>query len=172
MKELEKLIKKIRTTENATPEMLMEGVSKYYERGLKRKKIYRQEDVVGYLKSITASEKTEGVYIFYLDVKNKIMEYEKVSEGTVECSLMYPREIVKRALDVGAYSVIMAHNHPSGESTPSEQDDKATRKVVFALSCLGIKMLDHVIVGGNTYYSYHEEGKIETYTAEYRRIRV
>lgn len=89
----------------------------------------------------------ESFYIFTLDTKNQINGIFEVSRGTLNTSIVHPREVFKRALLQNANSIILIHNHPSGDPTPSQEDLKMTKKLIEAGNILGIKILDHVIIG-------------------------
>ena len=89
----------------------------------------------------------ESFYIFTLDTKNKINGIFEVSRGTLNATIVHPREVFKRALLQNANSIILIHNHPSGDPTPSQEDLEMTKKLVEAGNILGIKILDHIIIG-------------------------
>lgn len=108
----------------------------------------------------------EVVGVFCLDMKGKINSYFEVSRGGVENSMMSAREIFKRAITANASSVILVHNHPSGEPTPSADDTSVTRTMVKAGEILGIRVLDHIIIGDGETYSYGNEGLISEYRYE------
>lgn len=102
---------------------------------------------------------------FFLNSKNQISGFSEVSHGTVSETIVHPREIFKGAVLSNASSIIIAHNHPSGVLTPSQEDDEVTQRIKKAGDILGIRLLDHVIVdtdseGGRSYFSYREAGKI------------
>lgn len=126
-----------------------------------------QADVVNYFKMISSGEKKESVHALFLDAKNRIIEASKLSEGTVSQSLLYPREIIKRAITCGALGIIIVHNHPSGDPAPSENDRKITRKLLFASREMDINLLDHIVIGGNEYYSFYEQGLMAQYNSEH-----
>jgi len=100
--------------------------------------------------------KQEKFMVLILDTKNKIIREEVVSVGTLDSALIHPREIFKSAIKESANAIIVVHNHPSGDCSPSEEDIKITSKISAAGETLGIKMLDHVIVGFENYWSWQE----------------
>jgi len=100
-------------------------------------------------------EKQENFYILMLNNKNFIIGQEKISMGTVDSSIIHPREIFKPAIKNSASRVILVHNHPSGDSSPSKEDREVTEEIVKAGEILGIQVLDHVIIG-NSYWSWKE----------------
>lgn len=106
------------------------------------------------LRLLEAAE--EYVYTLALDNKNKATGLFEISHGTVNSSVISPREIYIRALLLGASSIILFHNHPSGDVTPSKDDILVTKRVKAAGELLGIELLDHLIVG-DKYYSFREE---------------
>lgn len=93
-----------------------------------------------------------------LDARNRIIGYEVVSIGTLTASLVHPREVFVGALLQKAAGVIIAHNHPSGEITPSPEDKETTRRLVKAGELLGVPILDHLILGDGKYFSFKESG--------------
>jgi len=101
----------------------------------------------------------EYAYMVAVDTKCKPIGVFEISHGTVNASLVTPREILIKALLVGAVSIIIAHNHPSGCSEPSLLDIKMTRRIKKACDLIGINLLDHLIVGDLEYYSFKEKNK-------------
>lgn len=96
----------------------------------------------------------------FLDNQNRLIANEVLFRGTVDAASVYPREVVKRALQLNAGAVIFAHNHPSGETTPSHNDQSITKKLEECLSLFSIRTLDHFIVGKQGVYSFAEHGLI------------
>lgn len=89
----------------------------------------------------------EQFRVLYLDHRNNLIEDEMVAEGTVDHAPVYPREVVRRALEVSASSMVLVHNHPSGDPTPSRADIEMTRRVVDAARALDLQVHDHIVVG-------------------------
>jgi len=114
---------------------------------LERTVLSSWQQVVDYCRSQLAHEKTERFHLLFLDRKNALIADEAQSRGTVDHTPVYPREVVKRALELGASALILVHNHPSGDTTPSQADIAVTREVVAAATPLGIEVHDHIIVG-------------------------
>jgi DNA repair protein RadC len=129
-----------------------------------------QKDVIEYFRAACALEDRESVHALFLDAKNRVIDNEKMGEGTLTQSVVYPREIVKEAIHKGALSVVLVHNHPSGSPLPSEADRKITKKLLFAAKELDLNLLDHMIVGRDGYFSFYEQGLIEKYNFEYRSL--
>lgn len=96
----------------------------------------------------------------YLDSRMRIIKQENIFVGSLNESVVHPRDIFKIALEENAAALILAHNHPSGDSSPSSFDIKMTKELVKSGKMLGIPVLDHVIIGGKTYFSFKEKGLI------------
>jgi len=96
----------------------------------------------------------EEFWVLLLDGANKVLSWERVSQGTVDQTPVYPREVLALALSRQAAGVIMVHNHPGGDPKPSRMDQEITRQVALAAHGLGVKVLDHVIVAGKEYFSF------------------
>jgi DNA repair protein RadC len=111
-----------------------------------------------YLAGYLLAAKREHFVCLYLDVRNQIIRVETLFSGTVDAASVYPREIVAKALQVGAVNIIIAHNHPSGSSRPSEADHRVTEKVRKALSLVDICLLDHLVLGQGEFFSFAKEG--------------
>jgi DNA repair protein RadC len=110
--------------------------------------------LLDYLQVALSHEPIEQFRVMFLDRKNVLIKDEVQQRGTVDHTPLYPREIVKRALELAASAIIMVHNHPSGDPTPSRADLEMTKQVVTALSAVGITVHDHVIVGKNKHTSF------------------
>ena len=100
----------------------------------------------------------ECFWTLLLDGKNRTLKLVKVSEGTLTSSLVHPREVFRPAIEEAAAGVILAHNHPSGDPTPSREDREITRRLVATGEVVGIRVLDHVIIGPHRYFSFADEG--------------
>jgi DNA repair protein RadC len=125
-------------------------------------------EVFDFLYHALRDQKTEQFKVLFLDVKSQVLEEKTLFEGTVDGSAVYPREIVKDALRTNASALIFVHNHPSGDPEPSLCDREITRDLVFAANVMQIKVLDHIIIGNNAYYSFADRGQIEEYEAGFR----
>lgn len=101
----------------------------------------------------------EYLSVAFLDTKNQIIEAKIIFTGTLASSLVHPRDIMKEALMLDSNSIIVSHNHPSGNPDPSVEDKRITARLVEAGSALGINVLDHVITGRNSYYSFKEHNE-------------
>ncbi len=105
-------------------------------------------------------EKQEIMKLLMLNSKSKLIGETNISKGTVNASLITPRELFIEALQKNAVFVIILHNHPSGEPTPSREDRLITRRIQDAGALIGIELLDHIIIGNNCYVSFREEGML------------
>lgn len=107
------------------------------------------------------SSLAEEVFIIMcLDTKNRVTGLFKVSQGSLSASIVHPREVFKRALMQNANSIILAHNHPSGDTAPSSEDISITKRLNEAGNLLGVKVLDHIIVGANGKYKSFKEDRL------------
>ena len=111
------------------------------------------EDVVGVVGSTLKGKKKEHFLALLLDTRNRLIRTSTVSMGSLDSSVVHPREVFKEAISASAASVIFVHNHPSGDPEPSEDDIELTRRLVEAGKLLGILVLDHIIVGDGNYMS-------------------
>jgi DNA repair protein RadC len=103
-----------------------------------------------------AGLKDEAFMVIYLNTKNHVIEYEMINEGTVDQAVIYPRNIIKKALGNNATGLIVIHNHPSGMCEPSKDDVKLTHAIREAANTVNIKTIDHIIVGKSGYFSFIE----------------
>ena len=100
----------------------------------------------------------EIVMAVYLDSKLRLIMDEKISVGTINSSILEPREVIRSAMGCNATNIFVLHNHPSGDPSPSNEDNFITSKLLKACNLVSIKLIDHIIVGDNRYYSYNEHG--------------
>jgi DNA repair protein RadC len=114
--------------------------------------------LMGYLNAVLARERVEHFRILFLDNRNRLLADEAQARGTVNHTPVYPREVVKRALELHATAIILVHNHPSGDPTPSADDIAMTKEIGQAARALAIVLHDHVIVGNGRWLSFRQEG--------------
>jgi DNA repair protein RadC len=114
--------------------------------------------LMDYLTAALAREKIEQFRILFLDTRNRLIADEAQARGTVNHTPVYPREVVKRALEIHATALILVHNHPSGDPTPSRADIEMTAEVKAAAAVLGIVLHDHLILGNGRWTSFRREG--------------
>ncbi len=118
-------------------------------------------DAEGLARSFLEDSDREKFLVICLNIKNEPSCLSLASIGSLNSTIVHPREIFKTALLSNAASIILAHNHPSGEPSPSQEDMEITKKMVEAGNLLGIQVLDHIIIGdSNRYYSFKEQGLI------------
>ncbi|MBP9715744.1 MAG: DNA repair protein RadC [Candidatus Pacebacteria bacterium] len=103
------------------------------------------------------STKREHFIAFYLDTQNRLIERQIISIGTLNASLVHPREVFEPALTLHASSILIAHNHPSGELNPSADDIEVTRRLVQSGKIIGVEIVDHIIVTKNSYLSFQQK---------------
>jgi len=140
------------------------------ERMMRRPVCRSSREVFDYLYHSLRDLKKEKFKVIFLDTKNQILEEKTIFEGTVDSSAVYPREIIKDALRHDASSLIFVHNHPSGDPEPSASDREITKELVFAAKVMQIKVLDHIIIGNNRYYSFADQGLMEDYEALFQNL--
>lgn len=99
----------------------------------------------------------EKFMAFFLNGRNKVLSYEIISIGSLNSSIVHPRESFKGAIMSSATSIVFVHNHPTGDPTPSNDDIAITKRLVESGKILGIKVLDHIIIGDNDYFSFSKE---------------
>lgn len=104
---------------------------------------------------------TERLRVLFLNARNHLLFDETLAEGSVNETAVHPREIVRRALEVGATAIILVHNHPSGDPTPSASDVEATRRIAMAAGALDICIHDHVIIAGSAWTSFRALGLLQ-----------
>jgi DNA repair protein RadC len=148
----------------SAPVMIREAVVSY--RGPRRKlpeSLRNPVDVARFVRRIVGNEAREHFLVLMLDARHKPIAYQVVSIGTATASLVHPREVFQAAVGAGAVAVIVAHNHPSGNPSPSREDRDVTERLVRAGEVLGIRLLDSVVITDSGYVSLREEdpGKFE-----------
>jgi DNA repair protein RadC len=114
--------------------------------------------LIDYLTVHLARERVEEVHVLYLDTRNRLIADEVHGRGTVNHTPVYPREVVKRALELQATAMILVHNHPSGDPTPSRADIEMTGEIKAAAMVFGIVLHDHIIIGNGRHVSLRQEG--------------
>ncbi|MDO7170762.1 RadC family protein [Mariniflexile sp. AS56] len=130
------------------------------EEALEKKKITSSNSVFELMQPIIGELQHEEFWIVYLNNSNKVIQKNQLSKGGITGTLVDVRLVLKNALEVGATGLILSHNHPSGTLKPSEADKQITKKLKTAAESLDIKVLDHVIITENAYFSFADEGLI------------
>ena len=113
-----------------------------------------------YFKDLVGNKKQEYFYTVYVDTKGRYIDKKCLFVGTINNSIIHPREIFKEAYLLSANGIICIHNHPSGDPTPSKEDMMITRKIKEIAVIHGIRLVDHIIVGIDSYYSFYEDNKL------------
>lgn len=147
---------------NAYGIKLFQAMSERYARVQIPKKITldNSEKVAKYLQEHIGREKKEHFVMLSLDSRNSLIKITSLSTGSVNASIVHPREVFKEAINVSAAQIILAHNHPSGDSQASPEDVALTRRIGDAAKIFGIELLDHIIVARNEFSSLRQEGLI------------
>lgn len=138
--------------------MISQLKRRYEEDKLNPKMVLRNiESAANYCKSLFFGRIYECFFLICLNSQNRIIHTEKISEGTLDETPVYPRNVVRTALQNNAFSVILTHNHPGGSLTPSEADINTTKTIKNALGMINIELRDHIIVSNENYLSFEEE---------------
>ena len=124
-------------------------------------------DLFDYLCHSIRDKGRECFEVIYLDAKNRVITSETLFEGTLTASSVYPREVVRSALNHQAAALIFAHNHPSGDPSPSKEDIAVTRQLVYACRVMGITVHEHLVMGDNRYFSFADQGYIAQMNRDY-----
>ncbi len=130
------------------------------------------QEVFNYLFHAMSGLKKEVFKVLFLNSQNQILAMEDLSKGTVNSSAVSPREVVESAINHKAVSLIFAHNHPSGGIEPSQSDKDLTRDLVFAVGTVDIKVLDHIIIGNDRYFSFAGAGLIEQCELNFQNLKI
>jgi len=123
-----------------------------------------------YLNMHMGNRDREFFSVVYLNAKNRVLDLETLFEGTLTSSAVYPREVVKSAMENKAASLIFAHNHPSGDPEPSRADIEITRRLVFACRLVDISVHEHLIMGGKQYFSFADSGYIAGFEKDFEAL--
>lgn len=118
------------------------------------------KELISFFQAEIGSEKVEKFVIVNLDTKSRVISWDTISVGILNASLVHPREIFRIAIRRAASAIIAFHNHPSGDCRPSEEDRKVTIRLAHSGKLVGIKLLDHIIIGDSDYYSFKENNYI------------
>jgi DNA repair protein RadC len=136
------------------------SVRQLQRRVLEKPLLSNFEAVTDYLHARLAHELTEEFRVLFLDNRNRLIRDEKFGEGTVSQAPAYPREVVKRAMELQASALLLVHNHPSGDPTPSRDDIQLTRAIADAARPLGIQLHDHLVIARTGHVSLRAQGLI------------
>ena len=153
---------------------LMQDVAREYlkEQIIDKPVFQSSQEIFDYLYHSMRDLKKEVFKVIYLTSQNQIIDTSDLFEGTVNSAAVVPRQIVEQALAHNAAALIFAHNHPTGVCEPSKSDKDITRDLVFAAGTVQIKILDHLIIGNNRYYSFAGEGLISQYEMDFLGLKI
>ncbi|MCL2404390.1 MAG: DNA repair protein RadC [Defluviitaleaceae bacterium] len=163
--DVEALIQRLGCTENVAVLLnLIPALSnRYFRSKISQKLKLDSERAAGeYAISLFVGHSVEHFYVFSLDTQLRLKNTALISEGTVDEAAVYPREVAQVAIQDKVANVILAHNHPGGSLKPSRADYEVTRQITEGLAYFGVKVLDHIIVAGDTYYSFAARGQLVT----------
>ncbi|UCC66280.1 MAG: DNA repair protein RadC [Deltaproteobacteria bacterium] len=130
------------------------------ERVTHRKPFCCSEDVFAHFHQRLKDKKKECFFTLLLDSKNRAIKEVRISEGTLTSSLVHPREVFTPAIRESTASLILVHNHPSGDPTPSREDEEITHRLVEGGKLLGVGIVDHIIIGQGSYFSFADRGRL------------
>jgi len=142
------------------------GMRLLKETNLPKKKIHNAADLANYYRPCMRDLKKEKFKVIMLDIRNKIIKDIDISVGSLTESIVHPREVLKEIIKESAASVIFLHNHPSGESNPSKNDLDITERLSGACEMVGVKVLDHIILGEDNHFSFAQEGLLKKVGAD------
>lgn len=132
------------------------GKRVYYLQDKSNVKLNNSKKIYEYFKDLFIDENQENFYAIYLDTKSNLISYKLLFKGTLNTSCVHPREIFKYAFLDSAYSIVIIHNHPSGDATPSNEDRELTSNLMNIGMIMSIPIVDHIIIGKNEYFSFYE----------------
>lgn len=141
--------------------LIKEIIAKYFEENMTRKDVLSSPGlVVDFSRAKLSGLKDELFLCIYLNTKNEVIDHETIQEGTIDQVVLHPRKVLERALYKKASAIILVHNHPSGHAKPSREDKLLTKEMIKASKLIDLRLLDHLIIGNNAYYSFRENSLI------------
>jgi len=153
--------------------LVQEAAREFLKEKIIDKPIYKSaQEIFDYLYYSMRDLKKEVFKVIYLNSQNQIIETADLFEGTINSSSISPRQVIESAIKYNAASLIFVHNHPSGNPEPSKSDKELTRDLVYAGRIMQIKVLDHIIIGNNRYFSFAGEGLIEEYELDFLNLKM
>jgi len=152
----------------------MQALAREYlkEKSLQRTVCNSSQEVFDYFYHSMRDLKKEVLKVAYMNSQHEIIQIQDFGTGTVDSNQVYPREVIAGAIEWHAVGLVLVHNHPSGNPEPSSSDQSLTRNIVLAGAAMQIKILDHLIIGDNRYYSFAGHGLLEKYNSEVGRLRL
>ncbi len=153
--------------------LVQEVAREFLKQKIIDKPVYKSsQEIFDYLYHSMRDLKKEVFKVLYLNSQNQIIEVVDLFEGTINSSVISPREVIEGAIKYNAVSLIFVHNHPAGDPEPSQNDKDVTRDLVYAGAIMRIRVLDHIIIGNDRYFSFAGEGLIEQYELDFLKIKV
>jgi DNA repair protein RadC len=153
--------------------LVQEVAREFLKERILDKPVYKSsQEIFDYLYHSMRDLKKEVLKVIFLNSRNQIMETADLFEGTIASSSVSPREVMESAIKNNAVALIFAHNHPSGDPEPSKNDKELTRDLVYAGSIMQTRVLDHIIVGNDRYFSFAGEGLIEKYELDFLGLKM
>ena len=153
--------------------LVQEVAREFLKEGIIDKPFYKSsKEVFDYLYHSMRDLKKEVFKVVYLNSQNQIIDTTDLFEGTVNSSSVSPREVIEGLIKHNAVSLVFVHNHPSGNPEPSTNDKDLTRELVYAGKIMRIKVLDHMIIGDNRYFSFADDGLIEEYELDFLNLKL
>jgi len=153
--------------------LVQEAAREFLKEKILEKPFYKSsQEVFDYLYHSMRDLKKEVFKVIYLNSQNQITDTADLFEGTVDGSSVSPREIMEGAIKYNATALIFVHNHPSGSPEPSASDKELTRELVYAGKIMRMRVLDHLIIGDNRYFSFADDGLIEEYELDFLNLKL
>ena len=153
--------------------LVQEVAREFLKEKIIAKPIYKSsQEIFDYLYHSMRDLTKEVFKAIYLDSANQIIKTADLFEGTIESIPIRPREIVESAINHRTAAIVFAHNHPSGDPAPSKSDKQLTRDLVFIGNILQLKVLDHIIIAGDKYFSFADDGLIEKYEDNFLNLKI
>ncbi|MFH1383271.1 MAG: DNA repair protein RadC [Chloroflexota bacterium] len=153
--------------------LVQEVAREFLRERILEKPVYKSaQEIFDYLYHSMRDLEKEVFKVLYLNGQNQIIDTDDLAAGTVNSGAISPREVIESGLKKSAVSLIVVHNHPSGNPAPSPSDKELTRDLVYAGSIMQLKLLDHIIVGEDRYFSFAAEGFIEQYELDFLNLKM
>lgn len=138
---------------------------------VKQGQLQNSREVYNVIKPLTAREPdVEQFYVIFLDGKNNVLEIKCVFKGSITSATVYPRELIKKVLEIQASAIVCCHNHPSGDPEPSPEDVQLTMKLIIALRSIDVTFHDHIVIGNGSFYSFADEGVMSSLNNRYNEL--
>ena len=153
--------------------LVQEAAKEFLKEKIVDEPVYKSaQEMFDYLYHSMRDLKKEVFKVIYLNSRSQIIDTTDLFEGTVNSSAVSPREVMEGAIKSNAASIIFVHNHPSGNAEPSRSDKQLTKDLVYAGSIMQIKVLDHIVIGNDRYFSFAGEGLIEQYELDFLGLKM